>query len=135
MSRLLVNTVPVCFCTGVYLCADYFVCTPKKVLYDVDGGCYELLTFSSMDGNASGTGPDGDARRGPCLAAVFLSRNRFAVLDKNRQVRESRGRNAGVGETRTMLWDWSVQCVRFWRFYLSLPPPSLPLIPMSQMLP
>ena len=58
-----------------------------KITYDVDGGCYELLTFSSMDAGANGAGADqNDLRRGPCLAAVFLARNRFAVLDKNRQV-------------------------------------------------
>lgn len=56
-------------------------------MYGTDGGSYELLTFSSMDGGASGVGADpSEHRRGPCLAAVFLARNRFAVLDKNRQV-------------------------------------------------
>lgn len=58
-----------------------------KVTYDSEGGCYELLTFSSMEGGANGAGADpNELRRGPCLAAVFLARNRFAVLDKNRQV-------------------------------------------------
>lgn len=57
-----------------------------KVTYDSEGGCYELLTFSSMEGGANGAGADpNELRRGPCLAAVFLARNRFAVLDKNRQ--------------------------------------------------
>ncbi|CAN0482138.1 unnamed protein product, partial [Laminaria digitata] len=57
------------------------------VTYDTEGGCYELLTFGSMDGGANGAGADpNEVRRGPCLAAVFLSRNRFAVLDKSRQV-------------------------------------------------
>lgn len=58
-----------------------------QVTYDSDGGCYELLTFGSMDGGSSGAGADpNELRRGSCLAAVFLARNRFAVLDKNRQV-------------------------------------------------
>lgn len=40
-----------------------------------------------MDGGSSGAGADpNELRRGSCLAAVFLARNRFAVLDKNRQV-------------------------------------------------
>eukprot|EP00752_Nemacystus_decipiens_P007324 g6553.t1 len=57
------------------------------VTYDSDGGCYELLTFGSMDGGSSGVGADpNEVRRGSCLAAVFLARNRFAVLDKNRQI-------------------------------------------------
>lgn len=59
----------------------------RQVTYDSDGGCYELLTFGSMDGGSSGAGADpNELRRGSCLAAVFLARNRFAVLDKNRQV-------------------------------------------------
>lgn len=63
-----------------------FVAFVAKVTYGTDGGCYELLTFSSVDGGASG-GPDpNDMRRGPCIAVVFLARNRFAVLDKSRQV-------------------------------------------------
>ncbi|CAM9484536.1 unnamed protein product, partial [Ectocarpus sp. 13 AM-2016] len=57
------------------------------VTYDSDGGCYELLTFGSMDGASNGVGADpNELRRGSCLAAVFLARNRFAVLDKNRQI-------------------------------------------------
>ncbi|CAN0352820.1 unnamed protein product, partial [Discosporangium mesarthrocarpum] len=55
------------------------------VCSDVDGGMYELLTFS-LEGSISGAGEAQDLRRGPGLAAVFLARNRFAVLDKNRQV-------------------------------------------------
>lgn len=61
---------------------------PLKVTYDSDGGSYELLTFGSVDGGAVGSGVDpNELRRGSCLAAVFLARNRFAVLDKSRQVR------------------------------------------------
>ncbi|CAN0471745.1 unnamed protein product, partial [Hapterophycus canaliculatus] len=57
------------------------------VTYDSDGGCYELLTFGSVVGGAVGNGADpNEMRRGSCLAAVFLARNRFAVLDKSRQV-------------------------------------------------
>lgn len=58
----------------------------RQVTYDSDGGCYELLIFSAVDGiGGSGEDPQ-EVRRGGCLAAVFLARNRFAVLDKNRQV-------------------------------------------------
>lgn len=56
--------------------------------YDSEGGSYELLTFNAMEGGSGGGGADPqEVRRGSCLAAVFLARNRFAVLDKNRQVR------------------------------------------------
>eukprot|EP00640_Fibrocapsa_japonica_P000008 CAMPEP_0113939256 /NCGR_PEP_ID=MMETSP1339-20121228/5605_1 /TAXON_ID=94617 /ORGANISM="Fibrocapsa japonica" /LENGTH=864 /DNA_ID=CAMNT_0000942713 /DNA_START=20 /DNA_END=2611 /DNA_ORIENTATION=+ /assembly_acc=CAM_ASM_000762 len=63
---------------------------------DSEGGSYELLTFSlSSSGSGSGSGSSSssagaaepqDVRRGVGLAAVFIARNRFAVLDKNRQV-------------------------------------------------
>jgi len=53
------------------------------VCSDVDGGSYELLTFDAEGGNPSE--PSG-THRGNCLSAVFIARNRFAVLDKNRQI-------------------------------------------------
>ena len=53
------------------------------VTSDVDGGTYELVTFSLS--NASGSVTDG--KRGTCLGpGVFLGRNRFAVLDRQRQL-------------------------------------------------
>ena len=53
------------------------------VTSDVDGGSYELITFSLT--NASGSVTDG--KRGSCLGpGVFLGRNRFAVLDRQRQI-------------------------------------------------
>ena len=53
------------------------------VTSDVDGGSYELVTFSLT--NASGTVTDG--KRGNCLGpGVFLGRNRFAILDRQRQI-------------------------------------------------
>ena len=53
------------------------------VTSDVDGGSYELVTFSLT--NASGSVTDG--KRGSCLGpGVFLGRNRFAVLDRQRQI-------------------------------------------------
>lgn len=53
------------------------------VTSDVDGGSYELVTFSLN--NASGSVTDG--KRGSCLGpGVFLGRNRFAVLDRQRQI-------------------------------------------------
>jgi hypothetical protein len=51
---------------------------------DNDGGSYELMTFAN-DANGSGEAPD--VRRGTdCLAAVFIARDRFLVLDKSRQL-------------------------------------------------
>jgi coatomer protein complex subunit alpha (xenin) len=52
------------------------------VCSDVDGGCYELITFSLS--NASGSVTDG--KRGSSLGpAVFLGKNRFAVLDRHQR--------------------------------------------------
>mmetsp|Transcript_44916 Transcript_44916/g.54421 ORF Transcript_44916/g.54421 Transcript_44916/m.54421 type:complete len:1287 (-) Transcript_44916:192-4052(-) len=52
------------------------------VCSEVDGGSYELITFSLT--NASGSVTDG--KRGSCLGpAVFLGRNRFAVLDRHQR--------------------------------------------------
>lgn len=50
---------------------------------DADGGNYELITFSS---EASGSGDAQDIRRGSGISAVFLARDRFAVLDRTRQI-------------------------------------------------
>ncbi|KAL7567981.1 hypothetical protein ACA910_004568 [Epithemia clementina (nom. ined.)] len=53
------------------------------VTSDVDGGSYELVTFSLS--NTSGSVTDG--KRGTCLGpGVFLGRNRFAILDRQRQI-------------------------------------------------
>lgn len=53
------------------------------VTTDVDGGSYELVTFSL--GNASGSVTDG--KRGSCIGpGVFLGQNRFAILDRQRQI-------------------------------------------------
>lgn len=53
------------------------------VTSDVDGGSYELVTFGLT--NASGSVTDG--KRGSCLGpGVFLGRNRFAILDRQRQL-------------------------------------------------
>mmetsp|Transcript_19280 Transcript_19280/g.41921 ORF Transcript_19280/g.41921 Transcript_19280/m.41921 type:complete len:1292 (-) Transcript_19280:1523-5398(-) len=53
------------------------------VCSDVDGGCYELLTFNSKN---EGSGSVTDGKRGACLGpAVFLGRNRFAVLERNQR--------------------------------------------------
>jgi coatomer subunit alpha len=50
---------------------------------DADGGSYELLTFST---DSTGSGDAQDIRRGSAISAVFLARDRFAVLDKSRQL-------------------------------------------------
>lgn len=53
------------------------------VTSDVDGGSYELVTFSLTNASASVT----DGKRGSCLGpGVFLGRNRFAILDRQRQI-------------------------------------------------
>jgi len=49
---------------------------------DVDGGSYELLAFAKDTAISEGS----DAKRGAALAAVFFTRNRIAILDKNRQI-------------------------------------------------
>lgn len=51
---------------------------------DAEGGTYDLITFS-LEASAVES-QDNAARRGSGLAAVFLSRDRFAVLDKTRQL-------------------------------------------------
>ena len=50
---------------------------------DAEGGSFELITFST---NSSTASEAQDVRRGCCMAAVFIARDRFAVLDKSRQV-------------------------------------------------
>lgn len=50
---------------------------------EAEGGSYELIAFNA-DVGAPGE-PTGN-QRGAGLAAVFMARNRFAVLDKNRQI-------------------------------------------------
>lgn len=48
------------------------------VCSDIDGGSYELLTFNGANVT--------DGKRGACLGpAVFLGRNRFAVLDRHQR--------------------------------------------------
>lgn len=52
------------------------------VCSEVDGGSYELITFSLT--NASGSVTDG--KRGSCMGpAVFLGKNRFATLDRHQR--------------------------------------------------
>jgi coatomer protein complex subunit alpha (xenin) len=52
------------------------------VCSDVDGGSYELITFSLTSSSGSVT----DGKRGSCLGpAVFLGRNRFATLDRHQR--------------------------------------------------
>jgi coatomer protein complex subunit alpha (xenin) len=52
---------------------------------DHDGGSFELIVFSE-DAGASNQGESSDSKRGLALSVVFLARNRFAILDKNRQI-------------------------------------------------
>lgn len=55
------------------------------LFYDVDGGLYELLSMTSEQ--AQMQNDSSETKRGQAISVVFLSRNRFAILDKNRQVR------------------------------------------------
>lgn len=49
------------------------------VCSEVDGGCYELVTFS-----LSTSGSVTDGKRGSCMGqACFIGRNRFAILDRS----------------------------------------------------
>eukprot|EP01041_Mallomonas_annulata_P007740 gene7740-15829_t len=50
---------------------------------EAEGGTYELITFAT---ESAGAGDAQDVRRGSGLAAVFIARDRFVVLDKNRQL-------------------------------------------------
>ena len=50
---------------------------------DAEGGSYELITFST---NSTTATEAQDVRRGNALAAVFIARDRFVVLDKSRQL-------------------------------------------------
>jgi coatomer protein complex subunit alpha (xenin) len=56
------------------------------VFSDAEGGTYELMSFPLESLGGGGGGDPGDVRRGPALDAVFMARNRFAVLDKSRQI-------------------------------------------------
>lgn len=50
------------------------------VTSDVDGGTYELVTFSLNNSNVS------DGKRGSCMGpGVFLGRNRFAIFDRHQR--------------------------------------------------
>lgn len=53
---------------------------------DAEGGNYELVSFSSDVAANQQNGEAQDVRRGAGLAAVFVARDRFAVLDKTRQL-------------------------------------------------
>jgi len=54
------------------------------MLWDVEGGSYELIVLNpeSLQSHSESA----ESKRGLALSAVFLSRNRFAALDKNRQI-------------------------------------------------
>jgi len=54
------------------------------MFFDSDGGTYELISFH-LETSAAPTETT-DTKRCQAVAAVFLARNRFAVLDKNRQI-------------------------------------------------
>lgn len=50
----------------------------------VDGGNYELVNFNLNTSNSNNTQ---EGKRGTCVGpAVFVARNRFAILDKNRSI-------------------------------------------------
>eukprot|EP01033_Poteriospumella_lacustris_P007250 gene7250-5216_t len=54
------------------------------ILSDAEGGSYELMSFS---GDANSSSADGqDIRRGLAVSAAFVARDRFAILDKAKQL-------------------------------------------------
>lgn len=53
------------------------------IVADSEGGIYELITFNP---EGATTGDAQDVRRGTGMSAVFIARDRFAVLDKSRQL-------------------------------------------------
>ena len=57
--------------------------TSLLITSDIDGGTYELISFSESSQNS---GDAQDVRRGPGLSAVFVTRDRVVVLDKTRQL-------------------------------------------------
>jgi coatomer protein complex subunit alpha (xenin) len=63
---------------------------------DSEGGSYELITFSV---DATGSGDAQDVRRGSGISAVFLTRDRFIVLDKSRQLLVKNFQNEVVKKT------------------------------------
>lgn len=69
------------------------------ILSDIEGGSYELLTLSNIESlihssssnasNANSTisiNESQDIRRGSAISAVFISRDRFIILDKSKQI-------------------------------------------------
>lgn len=53
------------------------------ILSDVEGGSYELITFST---DSTGSGDAQDVKRGNGVAVTFIARDRFVVLDKAKQL-------------------------------------------------
>lgn len=69
-----------------YLAYNSFNPTEGNVLVcsDVDGGSYELVTFANSGSNSNNTQ---EGKRGTCVGpGVFVARNRFAILDKSRNI-------------------------------------------------
>jgi len=69
-----------------YLAFNSFNPTEGNVLVcsTVDGGNYELVSFNLGSSNSGNTQ---EGKRGTCVGpAVFVARNRFAILDKNRSI-------------------------------------------------
>mmetsp|Transcript_41337 Transcript_41337/g.66408 ORF Transcript_41337/g.66408 Transcript_41337/m.66408 type:complete len:1247 (-) Transcript_41337:3304-7044(-) len=56
------------------------------VLSEIEGGSYELVTIPRGPGGSSNTSEVPDSKRGPALGVAFVARNRFAVLDRSRQI-------------------------------------------------
>jgi len=64
------------------------------VTSDADGGSYELITFSADTSSASGDASD--VKRGLGLAAVFIGRSKFVVLDKSKKLTVRDFQNSAV---------------------------------------
>lgn len=68
------------------------------VLSDAEGGSYELMSFSA-ESNSSSEGQD--IRRGLAVSAAFVARDRFAILDKTKQLQIKNFQNEVVRKVVT----------------------------------
>ncbi|GBG32531.1 Coatomer subunit alpha-1 [Hondaea fermentalgiana] len=56
------------------------------VLSDIEGGSYELVTLPKSTSGGAVASEVPDSKRGQALGVAFVARNRFAVLDRSRQI-------------------------------------------------
>jgi coatomer protein complex subunit alpha (xenin) len=63
--------------------------SPFSKQQTADSGVYELIALPKDGSSAEGRDSSTEGRRGQGTSAIFVARNRFAVLDKSAQVRRS----------------------------------------------